>query len=171
MYLIFVIFTIYVIKSYHVTVTLHCLQLHLRTYKHNYMFRDSRPNLNRTVQTSWFFNFIEDILSFLFYLSKFQYTSYRPITVADFGWRVSYVERSTSPCLLNLFIFHFALRELQLGTPPPSFWFTRAGIEPRCRRWEPDKSCYRSIYYYYILTLVCLNRLCQILRVIAVLPF
>jgi len=30
-------------KNYikHITVTKHCLQLHLGTYKHNYMFRDS----------------------------------------------------------------------------------------------------------------------------------
>ena len=41
-----------VIKSRHVTVTLLCLQLRLRTYKHNYMFRDSQPNLNRTLQSS-----------------------------------------------------------------------------------------------------------------------
>jgi len=147
MHVIYLIFTIYVIKSCHKYYSNITLQLHLRTYKHNYMFRYSRPNLNRTVQSSWFFNFIENIQSFSFYFSKFQYTSYRPISVADFGWRVNYVKHSTSPCLLNLFIFNLDLGELQLGPPP--FWFTRAGVEPRCRRWEPDKSCFRTFVIIY----------------------
>jgi len=52
---------------------------------------------------------------------------------------------STKSIFLN-----FDLGELELGTHHPPFWFTHAGIEPRCRRWEPCKSCYRSICYYLL---------------------
>jgi len=86
MRVICLIFTVYVIKSRLVTVTLLCLQLHLRTYKHNYMFRDSRPNLNRTVQSFWvFFNFIEDVLSFFYFI--FQNSSL--LVIGRFLWLIS----------------------------------------------------------------------------------
>ena len=67
------------------------------------------------------FYFIEGVRSFSCYFSKFQYTTERPISVADFVGRVHYGKRLISLCLQNLcffFFFNFDLgEELQPGAP------------------------------------------------------
>jgi len=80
------------------------LQLHLYTHKYNYIFHDS-PNLSHQVLPSrLILNFVKDVMRFLFYFSKFQYTSYQPIPVTDFGWRTNYVTCLIFSCLQNLFL-------------------------------------------------------------------
>jgi len=76
------------------------------------------PNLITRSNLLGFFNFISDLLRFLFYMyySKFQCTSHRPISLVDWGWRSNHVKRLISSCVQNMCIF----LNLDLGNCSPA---------------------------------------------------
>jgi len=67
------------------------------------MFHDLH-NVNHKVWSFFFSNFIQYVLSLLFYDSKCQFTCHQPISLTDIGWRVKHVKRLMSLCLQNMWL-------------------------------------------------------------------
>jgi len=89
-------------------------QLHLYTLSYNYMFHGSLASFKSHFLIFLFFNYIWEILNYLFYFSKFWRTSYQKLSAADFGWRVHHTKLLISSCLQNLCFFMFRF------SPPPT---------------------------------------------------